>query len=99
MARRDLLLGALLLAAAPAAARAGAPPEFEDVLKIDVHSHIFEDVPEVVAMMDRAHVRIVNVCVRGTNPERLRQQEATAERLQEKYGKKRFPFEIGRAHV
>jgi len=92
MARRDLLLGALLLAAAPAAARAGAPPKFEDVLKIDVHSHIFEDVPEVVAMMDRAQVRIVNVCVRGTNPERLRQQEATAERLQEKYGKKRFPF-------
>ncbi|MFN8093218.1 MAG: amidohydrolase family protein [Vicinamibacteria bacterium] len=90
--RGDLLLGVVLLAAVPAAVALPAPPAFEDVRKIDVHSHVFEDVPEVVAMMDRANVRIVNVCVRGTNPERLRQQEATAERLQEKYGKERFPF-------
>jgi predicted TIM-barrel fold metal-dependent hydrolase len=91
MARAGVFVGALLLAG-PAAARAAAPPAFEDVRKIDVHSHVFEDLPEVVAMMDRTHVRIVNVCVRGTNPERLRQQEAMAERLLEEYGPKRFPF-------
>ena len=82
----------VLALAAPTAARAGAPPAFEDIPKIDVHSHIFDDVPEVVAMMDRDHVRIVNVCVRGTDEERLRRMEAMAERLQAKYGKRRFPF-------
>ena len=89
------LLRASLLAlvlAVPATARAGGPPAFEDVPKIDVHSHIFEDLPEVVEMMDRDHVRIVNVCVRGTDAERLRRAEAMAEQLQAKYGTKRFPF-------
>lgn len=92
MPRRHLLVGTLLLAAAPAAARAAAPPRFEEILKIDVHSHIFEDLPEVVGMMDRTNVRIVNVCVRGTDPERLRRMEATAEELRKKYGRRRFPF-------
>ena len=81
-----------LVLAVPSTARAGGPPAFEDVPKIDVHSHIFEDLPEVVEMMDRDHVRIVNVCVRGTDPERLRRAEAMAEQLQAKYGTKRFPF-------
>ena len=57
-----------------------------------MHSHVFEDVPEVVEMMDRCRVRIVNVCVRGTDPERLRRQEELAERQQAKYGRNRFPF-------
>ena len=67
-------------------------PVFEEIPKIDVHSHVFEDVPEVVEMMDRCRVRIVNVCVRGTDPERLRRQEELAERQQAKYGRNRFPF-------
>jgi len=83
-----LLLGAFVASSG----RADPPPAFEEIPKTDVHSHIFEDLPEVVEMMDRNRIRIVNVCVRGTDGERLRRQEETAERLQEKYGRQRFPF-------
>jgi predicted TIM-barrel fold metal-dependent hydrolase len=92
---RSFLSWALLVAFAALPrplAGAGEAPAFEKIRKIDVHSHIFEDVPEVAAMMDRVRIRIVNVCVRGTNLERLRQAEAMAERQQAKYGRKRFPF-------
>ena len=78
--------------AGPGAGLADPPPAFEEIPKIDVHSHIFEDVPEVVEMMDRTRMRIVNVCVRGTDPERLRRTEALAEQQQAKYGRQRFPF-------
>jgi predicted TIM-barrel fold metal-dependent hydrolase len=90
---RRLLPCALLVGlAAPGASLADPPPAFEEVRKIDVHSHIFEDVPEVVEMMDRTRMRIVNVCVRGTDPERLRRTEALAEQQQARYGRSRFPF-------
>jgi predicted TIM-barrel fold metal-dependent hydrolase len=93
MNRRHLLCASLLLgAAAPPAGLAAPPPAFEEIPKIDVHSHIFEDVPEIVEMMDRVDMRIVNVCVRGTDPERLRRAEAMAEQQQARYGKRRFPF-------
>src|SRR4029079_2933227 len=29
------------------------PPAFEDILKIDVHSHVFEDIPSLVTMLRR----------------------------------------------
>ena len=92
MTRRLLLVASAVVLATLPRPLAGAPPAFEDILKIDVHSHFFDDVPELATMMDRAKVRIVNVCVRGTDMERLRQQEAWAERQQEKYGRQRFPF-------
>jgi predicted TIM-barrel fold metal-dependent hydrolase len=88
--RASLSYALLIALAAPAAF--AAPPAFEEIPKIDVHSHIFEDVPEVVEMMDRCRIRIVNVCVRGTDPERLRRMEAMAEQQQAKYGRSRFPF-------
>jgi len=90
---RNLLLCVLLVGlAAPSASLAGPPPAFEEIPKIDVHSHIFEDVPEVVEMMDRCRFRIVNVCVRGTDVDRMRKAEAMAEQQQAKYGRQRFPF-------
>jgi predicted TIM-barrel fold metal-dependent hydrolase len=92
MVERRLLFVLLLGIATPSAGLAAPPPAFEEIPKIDVHSHIFEDVPEVVEMMDRCRVRIVNVCVRGTDPERLRRTEALAEQQQAKYGRSRFPF-------
>ena len=92
MARRHLLCALLLGVAAPSVGLAGPPPAFEEILKIDVHSHVFDDVPEVVEMMDRCRLRIVNVCVRGTDPERLRRTEALAEQQQAKYGRQRFSF-------
>ena len=92
MTRRFLLLASVVALAALPRTLAGAPPAFEDILKIDVHSHFFDDVPELAAMMDRAKIRIVNVCVRGTDLARLREQETWAERQQAKYGHQRFPF-------
>jgi len=92
MTRRPVLLALTFAAAAPRLALAGPPPAFEEIRKIDVHSHIFEDVPEMAEMLDRTNMRIVNVCVRGTDPERLRRQEAMAEQQQARYGKARFPF-------
>jgi predicted TIM-barrel fold metal-dependent hydrolase len=92
MTNRHLACALLLVVAAPSEGLAGSRPAFEEILKIDVHSHIFDDVPEVVEMMDRNRIRIVNVCVRGTDPERLRLMQALAERQQAKYGRRRFPF-------
>jgi predicted TIM-barrel fold metal-dependent hydrolase len=87
-----LLCGVIVALAAPGAAVGGTPPAFEEIPKIDVHSHVLEDVPEVVEMMDRCRIRIVNVCVRGTDPERLALTQEMAERQQAKYGRARFPF-------
>ena len=72
------------------AANEGAPA-FEEILKIDIHSHIFEDMPEFVDMMDRINLHIVNICVRGTQPELLQPMEQMAEFLYEKYPQ-RFSF-------
>ncbi len=88
------LLPAVLLVgtAAPSAESTEPRPDFEEILKIDVHSHIFDDVPEVVEMMDRNRIRIVNICVRGNNLVLMRMAQEMAERLQARYGRHRFPF-------
>ena len=44
-----LFLAILITLAAPSLRACRAPPAFEEIPKIDAHSHIFEDVPEVVA--------------------------------------------------
>ena len=51
------------------AAQAPAPvvPGFEQIHKIDVHSHVYEDLPAVNAMLRRANVRIINVSNPGTD--------------------------------
>jgi predicted TIM-barrel fold metal-dependent hydrolase len=92
MTRRELLVAASAALVGIKRTLAAVAPGFEDVLKIDIHSHFFDDVPELAAMMERCRVRIVNVCVRGISPERLREQEAWAEKQQAKYGRKLFPF-------
>ncbi len=60
-------------------------PAFEEILKIDVHSHIFEDIPEFVDMMKRINLRIINICTRGNNLENLRLMEQRAEEISAKY--------------
>ncbi|MEO8429855.1 MAG: amidohydrolase family protein [Verrucomicrobiota bacterium] len=40
-------------------------PAFEEIHKLDVHAHIFEDLPQLNEMMRRNNVSIVNVCNRG----------------------------------
>lgn len=42
-------------------------PAYTDILKIDVHSHTFDDIPQLDAMMRAANVRTINVCNNGTD--------------------------------
>ena len=62
-----------------------AAPAFEDILKVDVHSHVFEDIPGFVDMMRRNNLRIVNICFRGNDLEYMQQMEKQAELLHRKY--------------
>jgi predicted TIM-barrel fold metal-dependent hydrolase len=63
---RALALPCALLAATVLHA-ADPRPAYEEILKIDSHSHIFEDVPELNALLRRINVRTVNVCNNGTD--------------------------------
>ncbi len=56
------LFGAISFGALRAAE---SPPAYTEILKIDVHSHIFEDVPAIHALFRRINVRTINVCVPG----------------------------------
>lgn len=72
MARRILfatLSIALAAAALPASqgATARVTPGFEQLRKVDVHSHIFEDVPVVNAMLRRINLRVINISVPATD--------------------------------
>lgn len=46
-------------------AAGGAAPRFEEMLKIDAHSHVFEDIPQLNEMLRRNNVRTINICNRG----------------------------------
>lgn len=72
MARRILFATlSIALAAATLAGSQGASPNatpgFEQLRKIDVHSHIFEDVPAINAMLRRLNVRVVTISVPATD--------------------------------
>jgi predicted TIM-barrel fold metal-dependent hydrolase len=56
-----------LVAQLPAPPSTPGPPGFERLRKIDVHSHIYEDVPAVAAMLRRINLRVVNVSNPGTD--------------------------------
>ncbi|HEV8540769.1 MAG TPA: amidohydrolase family protein [Verrucomicrobiae bacterium] len=71
-------------------APAEPPPEFEQILKIDVHSHIFEEIPELIDMMRRDNVRMINVCNRGRDGH-LEEMHRIARDLYKKYPDL-FPF-------
>ncbi len=60
-------------------------PRFEDVLKIDVHAHFFDDAPELADLLRRTQTRVVNICVGGHQPEKLVPTERRAEELHQKY--------------
>ncbi len=42
-------------------------PAYESILKIDSHSHMFEDLPAFHALLQRINVRTINVCNNGTD--------------------------------
>jgi predicted TIM-barrel fold metal-dependent hydrolase len=53
--------------AQPSLSTSRPPPGFEQLRKIDVHSHIYEDMPVVNAMLRRINLRVVNVSNPGTD--------------------------------
>jgi hypothetical protein len=66
---RAVILRTLLFAlsiGAPGLSANEKPPAFADIRKIDVHSHIFEELPELTAYMREMNLRLINVCNRGT---------------------------------
>ena len=75
MARRilsvtlSLISVALLPSRSPATQgpAATSPPGFEQLRKVDVHSHIYEDLPVVNAMLRRINLRVINVSVPATD--------------------------------
>jgi predicted TIM-barrel fold metal-dependent hydrolase len=69
--RGVLCLTALLWTAGTGCQRPGLAadaqaPAFEEILKIDIHSHLFEDSPLLVDMLRRNNLHVVNIAVRGT---------------------------------
>lgn len=46
---------------------APAPPTFDEMRKIDVHSHVFEDLPALHEMLRRTNVRLIDICNPGTD--------------------------------
>jgi predicted TIM-barrel fold metal-dependent hydrolase len=62
-------LGALrpLVAQAATQPAASGPPGFERLRKIDLHAHIYEDIPAVTTMLQRINLRVVNISNPGTD--------------------------------
>ena len=57
----------LLAAQSSMRSTSSPPPGFERLRKIDVHSHIYEDMPVVNAMLRRINLRVVNISNPGTD--------------------------------
>jgi predicted TIM-barrel fold metal-dependent hydrolase len=87
-----LLAPLLALFAFAPALRAAEPtaPGYTEILKIDVHSHVFEDIPALVDLLQRINLRTINVCVPGTDGF-LPQMNQVALELYHKYPTL-FPF-------
>jgi predicted TIM-barrel fold metal-dependent hydrolase len=62
----SILLVAALPVCAARAADEPAPP-YEKILKIDVHSHIFEDIPALNDFFRQINLRTINICVPGSD--------------------------------
>lgn len=65
-------------------------PAFEEMLKIDVHAHFFDDLPELAGMLRRNNMSVVNICLYGTRPELLEPAHLRAVYLQHTYAPQFF---------
>ncbi len=57
----------------------GTRPAYEQILKVDVHSHLFEDIPAAHDLFRRINVRTINVCVPGTESRLATMQDIALE--------------------
>ena len=65
-------------------ARAAGPevkPAFEDLPKLDIHVHFFEDIPGLAEKLRSLNMQVVSICTRGNNPEYLRMMQEMSELL------------------
>lgn len=93
MRRTPLPFLAVLACLVPATAFAAdeAAPPYESMLKIDSHSHVFEDRAEFHELFRRLNVRTINVCNNGTDG-KLEEMHAIAVDLYRKHPTL-YPFE------
>ena len=61
-------------------------PAFEEILKIDVHAHIFEYIPGFAELLRSHNLRLLNICVPGSDPLQVKWMEEIAELLHQQYG-------------
>jgi len=61
-------------------------PAFEQILKIDLHAHIFEYIPGLAEVLSRNKLCLLNICVPGSDPVQMKWMEETAELLYQNYG-------------
>jgi len=61
-------------------------PAFEEILKIDLHAHIFEYIPGFADLLRRNNLRLLNICTPGSDPLQVKWMEETAELLHSNYG-------------
>ena len=54
-------------------------PAFEEILKIDFHTHVFKEIPGLPEMMRKNNIRMINICTVGNNPDLLVMSETIAE--------------------
>jgi predicted TIM-barrel fold metal-dependent hydrolase len=86
-----LALACLVRLTVDARAADETPPGYTEILKIDSHSHVFEDLPALNDLLRRINVRTINVCNNGTD-EHLETMHTIAFDLYRKYPTL-FPFE------
>ena len=63
------------------------PAGFRELLKIDVHSHIFEYIPGFEDFLRENNLRLVNICVPATDSVEMKWQEEFAELSHLHFGK------------
>ena len=80
----------VVIAAAGAGCSNAETLVFEEMRKIDVHVHFFDDLPELTDMLRRNNMRVVNICLYGTRPEFLEPGHIRAVYLQETYAPQFF---------
>jgi len=61
-------------------------PAFEEILKIDLHAHIFEYIPGFAELLSRNKLCLLNICTPASDPVQMKWMEETAELLYQKYG-------------
>jgi predicted TIM-barrel fold metal-dependent hydrolase len=61
------------------------PPLYEEMPKIDIHAHYFNDMPAFVEMLKASNMKVINICVFKNRPEMINLLHERAATLKDKY--------------